>query len=422
MDVFHDKTEEEYGPAVYTENMKSADSDSRPASAGKNHLQFFSGREIPDSCREPWLEERWRHNRRYLRISSLLSLVAGILLTVRRLLLFRSGTADRFNNQYLLVYIVLVAVTLSYILVSYLLKREDYRRRFEVGLRLLILFYLLIFMAVNYLDMQRSANYSALITVILFIGAVFWLDLATFIAYMLSVALITFLSYRAGVHLSVVGGELAMEVVLFVMMGSAMFYSLNQMRVRSFLAERQLEASIEELKDLSLRDHLTRLFNRRMMNDELDRETAFSRRTGKPLTIIIIDIDHFKRVNDSLGHSVGDDVLKQCAVRLNESVRVSDRVYRFGGEEFLVLLPDSDIPGAKAVADRLLHCFPDTPFEGVPWPITISMGIADNTERLIPADLIKLADCRMYMSKKNGRNRYTSEGCTVEAGEEPVIP
>lgn len=165
---------------------------------------------------------------------------------------------------------------------------------------------------------------------------------------------------------------------------------------------------VRKLQHLSQHDGLTGLLNRRAMEYLLDRESQRLQRFGQPYAVMLVDIDHFKRVNDRMGHAVGDAVLASVARTLNEQAREVDRVARFGGEEFCVLLPHTLREGALQAAERFREAVRRQPVvcgdERV--SITISVGVAaasDPTET--PEALLHRADLAMYRAKAQGRDR-----------------
>lgn len=182
---------------------------------------------------------------------------------------------------------------------------------------------------------------------------------------------------------------------------------------------RQLEELLAKFEQLASTDSLTDLYNRRRFFEELRREFSRSKRYQMPLCCMLIDIDHFKNVNDTFGHHWGDYVLSELSKILKETFRISDIVARYGGEEFIVLLPQTDMDGAFTVAERLRervakHSFW---FEHQLIHITISVGIASFFD-LLPGQaeetLIQCADKALYQAKANGRNRveiFSREAC-----------
>lgn len=167
------------------------------------------------------------------------------------------------------------------------------------------------------------------------------------------------------------------------------------------------EAS-ETLRKATSCDHLTGLANRRAFFEAAELELARWRRSPRPLSLIVFDVDHFKRVNDTHGHPAGDDVLRQLAGILSATFRDVDVVARIGGEEFAVLLPSTDLEGAMAVADRLRQAVESRPVivDGVTIRSTLSGGVATMDASTSGLDaLLKRADQALYAAKAGGRNR-----------------
>lgn len=154
------------------------------------------------------------------------------------------------------------------------------------------------------------------------------------------------------------------------------------------------------------RDPLTGLGNRAAWEESLARETSLAQRHGGSLTTIAIDIDFFKRINDCHGHSVGDCVLRTVAQRIAATLRGSDQVFRYGGEEFVVLLRNTDLVSATQVAERIRQAVCASPCgcEGATIPVTISLGVAELHQET-PLSLFDRADHALYCAKENGRNR-----------------
>jgi diguanylate cyclase (GGDEF)-like protein len=165
----------------------------------------------------------------------------------------------------------------------------------------------------------------------------------------------------------------------------------------------------DQFERAALFDALTGLRNRRWLDQMLPRFVARSARGGQPLSLLVIDIDHFKRFNDSFGHKAGDRVLAVTARVLVENVRPGDHVARFGGEEIVVVLPNTDAKGAWVVAQRLREKVAATRIslsDGGDLPtVTISVGLAESGPSQRPEQLFDAADAAMYRAKQNGRNR-----------------
>jgi len=151
-------------------------------------------------------------------------------------------------------------------------------------------------------------------------------------------------------------------------------------------------------------DPLTGLYNRRSFESFHRQEVAKCKRYGAPLSLILMDLDHFKNVNDEYGHQAGDQVLSSVAEILREAIREADLAARWGGEEMAVLLPETDGEGADVVAEKLRRRIADHPFPAV-GQVTASFGVATMTGE--PVDLVAAADKALYRSKANGRNRVS---------------
>jgi diguanylate cyclase (GGDEF)-like protein len=176
-----------------------------------------------------------------------------------------------------------------------------------------------------------------------------------------------------------------------------------------------LKRSNELLLELSNTDYLTGLFNRRYMMEALEKEVQRSVRKGGNLSLILLDIDHFKQVNDTYGHLQGDVVLQKVATQIQKELRSYDCAARYGGEEFVAILPDSSLTEAILVADRIRLAVQGTKFNGNLFAInlTVSLGVASfSKECTATADgFIKMADDALYRAKSNGRNRVEFQDC-----------
>ena len=181
-----------------------------------------------------------------------------------------------------------------------------------------------------------------------------------------------------------------------------------------YLAGGNVEADYhEEIYRLTVQDGLTRLHNRRALDEFLEREVVRSQRHDRPLSVILLDLDRFKAVNDGHGHLCGDHVLREVADLLRAATRPEDLCARYGGEEFALVLVEADHAGAVAAAERLRaavagHLFR---FEGAAMALTVSAGVATTCgdAAVTPADLLRAADERLYRAKADGRNRVVGE-------------
>ncbi len=213
-------------------------------------------------------------------------------------------------------------------------------------------------------------------------------------------------------------------------------FDQNELQVRLRAGTRlvdlqsQLLKAREDLRDQATRDSLTRLWNRSSILSELGRELARSARESRPLGVVIVDLDHFKQVNDTYGHLAGDAVLREAARRMQNSIRQYDSIGRYGGEEFLILFPGCGEAESFAQADRLRKQLAQAEMSvnDSAVRITASFGITTALpgEICTPELLIRKADEALYLAKKSGRNRVElltcrSEPASVNAPKETAV-
>ncbi|MHA1538179.1 MAG: diguanylate cyclase, partial [Alphaproteobacteria bacterium] len=181
-------------------------------------------------------------------------------------------------------------------------------------------------------------------------------------------------------------------------------------QIRRYLYEERLRLSYRHSMEMALTDALTGLYNRRYFDTHFQAQIKRARVTGKPLALLMLDLDAFKVVNDTFGHTVGDEVLAETGRRLQENLRNVDMVARYGGEEFAVVMPEASVEEATAAAERLRARIADRPFKvstdsGESIDITISAGLAVASHDPDATDLIKRADYALYAAKRAGRNQ-----------------
>ncbi|OAG27357.1 sensor domain-containing diguanylate cyclase [Thermodesulfatator autotrophicus] len=187
---------------------------------------------------------------------------------------------------------------------------------------------------------------------------------------------------------------------------------LKEEKQRAELLAKKLKEKNRFLMEIALKDALTGLYNRHYFQKRLKEEIERYHRYKNFLSVIILDIDHFKEINDKYGHLCGDEVLKNLANILQEETRKSDILARYGGEEFIILLPFTDINGAKSLAERLRQKIAKSKFtcEKYCFSITVSFGVASIKpgQKVTITELLSAADKALYVSKKQGRNRVTA--------------
>lgn len=176
---------------------------------------------------------------------------------------------------------------------------------------------------------------------------------------------------------------------------------------------RQLEKLLTRVEHMAITDELTGLYNRRRFHEILTGEFGHSERYSSPLSLIMFDIDHFKRVNDIFGHHVGDAALKEFGNILSSNKRQNDTAARYGGEEFMLILPAAGRTEACAVAEQIRKCTEERDFPEIKDGISVSAGISSVPDDSLSSDdeMIRCADFALYRAKMMGRNRVeTAEG------------
>lgn len=232
---------------------------------------------------------------------------------------------------------------------------------------------------------------------------------------LLALALVAFLAHATVLTLSgalqgPAGTDSWMQLAILAIVlpwFAAMGGYVNKLRRRLSDSNRQLKQAADRAEEIAMRDALTGAYNRRHLLDVLRREISRGQRINAPLAICLVDIDHFKRVNDNWGHAAGDAVLRHFATLASTGLRAVDVFGRFGGEEFMLILPDTDTRGAAVVAERIRAAAEQGAFPGIPagHQLTVTIGVAGRSRDESGDALTARADLALYRGKEAGRNR-----------------
>ncbi len=207
--------------------------------------------------------------------------------------------------------------------------------------------------------------------------------------------------------------ELKIEILQFMVLAVTLFWFtfmggyISKMRSKLYSMNKNLEDAYRQIEELAMRDELTGLYNRRVILDCLKKEIKRAIRYKLPLSVSIGDVDYFKSINDVHGHLKGDEVLQSIANHLTMCIRDTDKIGRYGGEEFLIILPHTDIHKALSCLERCRAGIETGSFDGV--KVTISFGVAQLSSKDTADSLILRADKALYAAKNKGRNRVCTE-------------
>lgn len=251
-----------------------------------------------------------------------------------------------------------------------------------------------------------------------FAFAMIWLSLYEAFMVWLAGALATgVLFYSVGARFGIPTGtpfEITLVWLYFTLtLGRCVILSMHatRMRQRLFQSRKSLRASHEQIQRLARYDELTRLINRRSLLEQMQKERSLAERTGIDFSIAIFDIDNFKRINDTHGHATGDEVLKEFAERVRLVMRDSDAFGRYGGEEFMLILPATQAAGALKGAERMRLAIAARDWNAVApgLTLTVSAGVACHRKGETVEQLIRRADIALYEAKGAGRNQVRAE-------------
>lgn len=249
----------------------------------------------------------------------------------------------------------------------------------------------------------------------LLIGALAAAVLAVLLGWLLGSGLSRTLRQLTAAARAMHGGELRQQVAVHGHDEVAVLArSFNQMSQALAHSHESLKASHQkileqanQLREMSIRDALTELYNRRHLDEQAAGLFEQSRRYGRPMTVVIGDIDFFKRINDQFSHATGDAVLRQVSEILRSHIRLSDLVARYGGEEFVIALPETSLPQAAALCDKLRDMIERFPWQQVhpDLKVTMSMGLCGDVAAGTVEAMLQRADQLLYRAKESGRNR-----------------
>jgi diguanylate cyclase (GGDEF)-like protein len=361
--------------------------------------------EIPEYLQDSCREEQNVYNFRQIRSLAIFLILISFVYIGQLELFPLVDMDDSFFRTYIVLFSSIIGICLIYLLPFAFIvkiKSESVKKYFLLSFLFLIAAGMIL---LTYLDLHFSSDLSAFIIVLMYSCSILWFfprDYALLSGGYLLLMIISLLVLNEGESCDV---SIVVQVFVFYGLSWILYLSLYQMRNENFLNRIHREEQYRMLETESATDPLTGLYNRRHMKEELSKELARSERTESPFCIAALDVDHFKNVNDRYGHVTGDEVLCEMAVILRNSIRLSDKVFRFNGEKFVILLPETTSSAACILGERIRSTIESFTFSGVRKPITVSMGISQSQKGLSMDLLMTKADKRLLLAKTSGRNR-----------------
>ena len=307
--------------------------------------------------------------------------LVGLLLTGVAILMSETGVNERFRDHYMVAPMsaanMMIMVAFAYIAP-------------QVG----VLFLCSLFTVFSFASLRSTPSQTAMIWTAMALGLA-----GLFLLTDKPVAM------PHGSHIE----RFATMMVFTLTIGRCMFLGIFSSSLKASLYQSglKLKEAYKRIEELAELDELTGAFNRRCIMRMLDEEIARSARNGLPCSIALIDLDHFKRVNDSYGHPTGDEVLRTFAITMFANIRSVDRFGRYGGEEFLLVLPDMTTDGAARAMDRLRGIVADLDWSAFSpgMNVTLSAGVATLRPNETTDSLLARTDTALYLAKAQGRNR-----------------
>jgi len=357
--------------------------------------------QILDRDLEPILATRRRRNAATLRV---VSLIAALLVLVQFFVILVDSDIARRPAVYQ-AYLFLFASGFAVSIAVFLLWTRFPGAK---GQSLYMLYVLAEGVGLTVCDLQLTGDYSTYILVLFGTALLYSASLSWYLV-MFSLCWAALMGGLCLSNPAAFGLTAWAATGVLTVIGITAAVLLEVRRIRTEFLAQELGRRNEEWREASLRDALTGLYNRRFLFEWVEKQLAVARRSGQPLAVALIDLDHFKKVNDEAGHDAGDRVLRQAAALLGTALRDADVVARYGGEEFVVVLPETDGTTALAVLERTLAVFRETTWEGRSQSTTFSAGLTLLREGETVKDLFRRADDLLYRAKRAGRNQVVSE-------------
>lgn len=335
---------------------------------------------------------QYKHNRAIFFVLGLVLMAYGFL---NLLLMWIEPLEVRpMKDHYIGGFIALMSIGLVFLLLS----RPD-NMALAPWYKLAVLVLMSCGIYLNWVDLHHTMDLAAYLLSMLGLGLLFSTTPRTYLI-LYTGGLIVMLGIGIFLLPRPFNSQNILDIFLYTMVGLVSCLLQEAKRRSNEEMAQDLEHLNAQLKETSLRDPLTGLYNRRFLKEFTEKQLSAMRRSRLCMSVLMLDIDHFKRINDMLGHPAGDSVLKELSEILILGLRESDLVARFGGEEFVMVLPQTDLEHARQVAERLKTAIASNRFSMVPWSIGCSMGVTEAKAEETVDSLVSRVDLLLYEAKK----------------------
>ena len=377
---------------------------------------WFQKMDLPDSLKETLHSERLESTKDNIFLLSILLFLVGILLFIQHLLRPAVPENTVIWQWYFgaFIFVIFLAGMIGLITQTILDKLSLFGQR--VFMQAVAAALLLTTTGLSLLDLKAGNDLSVYLVGIFLLASAFRLGKPYNAALINASALVmiivlSWLDYQVNI-------QIFLAIVIYAVISVWVAFTLENQRIENLLLRTELSKRNQELEQLSSRDSLTGAYNRRAFFEHITVLAEQCKRYGSDLSLAIIDIDKFKRVNDSLGHAAGDRVLKNISAKLIQATRSADITARYGGEEFIVAMSNTHLKSAMTVAERLRKEIEYLRVPEVNWTITISIGVAMYRPRIeeLEETLIR-ADQAMYRAKAKGGNAVSAARLEPDQGD-----
>lgn len=357
-----------------------------------------------DAFKSEYLKHQVEDNYNRFLVIPIITCVIGLLFFSLNSYVYFYEEPRETTDSYFILWSVLVVLSLVFrLFISSVSKKNNYRL-LDATILLYATTMCCVSASVTALDSMGTSDLTAYSYTILGMATAYRASIAKYLIITI-VTLIYFNFFYSYVLGQAFNPSLLLPLLVLNVISIFIAVSLEANRKKMVHLSSQLESTNQRLMDESISDPLTKLYNRRYLTDYLMRKVKEFARSKESLCVAICDLDHFKKVNDELGHMAGDKALESFAELLKRVGRETDIHIRFGGEEFVIVMPKTNLQQALVSIERLRNATHEFTFENVPWPLTVSVGLTEIKNDDSYDTLLARADTFVYEAKSRGRNQ-----------------